>query len=60
MLECTRCTAPHERTSPPRTLGRELAKHLLKKPLSCRNADEREVADKRGGRYKITVERFVE
>ena len=43
-----------------RTLDRGLVSPLLEETLSCRNADEREAADKRGHRYKIDVERFVE
>jgi hypothetical protein len=56
----TRSTAPDERASIPRTLGRELAHHLLPGPTSCGNVDEREAAVKRGRRYKIAVEWFVE
>jgi hypothetical protein len=58
--ERTWSTAPNERTSPPRILGRGLAHRLLKKPLNCRNADEREVASQARMRYKIDVERFME
>ena len=43
-----------------RTLDRGLVSLLLEEALSCRGADEREAADKRGHRYKIDVERFVE
>ena len=43
-----------------RTLDRGLVGLLLEEALTCRNADEREAADKCGHRYKIAVERFVE
>jgi hypothetical protein len=43
-----------------RTLDRGLVSLLLEETLSCRNADEREAADKSRHQYKIDVERVVE